>query len=59
MVLMFNAKYFPPVFFKAFRYLYNTTTYTHSVIIHTCTWLYERDSKGGHCSAQCIERSII
>ncbi len=30
-----------------------------TVIIYTCTWLCERDSKGGHCSAECVDSSII
>ncbi len=32
-----------------------------TVIIHTCTWQCERDSKGGggHCSAECVDSSII
>ncbi len=27
--------------------------------IHTCTWLCERDSKGGHCLAEYIDSHII
>ncbi len=31
-----------------------------TVIIHTCTWLCERDSKGGiDCSAESVDNSII
>ncbi len=31
------------------------------IIIHTCTWPCETDSKrwGGECSAECIDASII